>query len=142
MGLRRRIVLPFVAIFALAFAVTAGVSIYLATRTVERQLQLPARNLARLMGQFGWTSPEMLGRMNAAFGADIMIRDDKGWSSTLPAKDQPDVILKGVIGARSGVFVRPFGADVVVACEPFGSGNVLYLLYPADQLSAEQWRVA
>src|SRR5262245_27555294 len=142
MGLRRRLVLPFIAVFAGAYAVTAGVSIYLATRRVERQLSEPARNLGRLMDQFRWTSREMLDRTKAAFGADIAILDRNGdIATTIPALPDGSSV-KIFEGLRPGVHVRPLGKPFVVACESLESGSELLIIYPAEHLSTEQWRAA
>lgn len=141
MGLRRRIVLPFLALFALAYAVTATISVYLATRAVERQLQEPARNLARLMGQFGWSSPEMLGRMKAAVGADIAVLVDGGLKATTLA-DGGAGLGNALRGRPGGIHLRPGGLDLLVVLEPTGGQVTLALIHPADHLAKEQGRVA
>ncbi len=135
MTLRQRIVIPFVALFVATGLVTAAISIYLATSAVAHQLQQPAKNLAGLLARVPWTtSPDMLGHLKTAFGADVALIDGTQIHTTSSTDLRP---LLGSLPA-SGLVETPVG---VIAVEPVGTRRLL-LIYPADYLSSEQRRVA
>ncbi len=105
MGIRRRLFISFLVLFAVVFLTAAAVSTLLIAGAVERRLTLQAENLARLFsahpGLAG--SPAMLDRARQAFGAESV--------TVKPSGKNP---------RREGVFRASVGGgqDLVMAYSP------------------------
>jgi len=88
MGLRRRIVLPFVALFTLAYAATAVAILALTTRSVEENLRDRARSLADLVRKVEGVTrqPAYANFLKTVYRADVAVvrKDDLTLFTTLP----------------------------------------------------------
>src|SRR5687767_7007075 len=75
MGLRRRIVLPFVALFTLAFGLTAAVILAVATRSVEENLRDRVRSLDELVAKMARVTefPTYAAFLKSVYRADLAV---------------------------------------------------------------------
>jgi signal transduction histidine kinase len=112
MGIRRRILLFFLGLFVLVFAVTALVSTFLVARAVEHRLQVQTEHLASLLAANPDFQRGKLGFVQRAYGAQ---------SATIePA---------GHVPAAPGVFRAPVGPDLE-----------LVMVYRTQEISDEKSR--
>jgi signal transduction histidine kinase len=117
MGLRQRILLPFLVLFAVAFVVTAAVSIFLIAGAVERRLASQTADLARVMsGHPEWYGGK-LGFIERAYGAKFAGVEPEGRYPAGPgvyrAPVAPELELvmvwsPEVISREKSEAVRPF----------------------------------
>ncbi len=79
MGLRRRLLLSFLALFAAVFVATVLISTLLVAHAVERRLEEQTENLAGLFAKEpGQATPEALRRVREAYGAVSAARERPG----------------------------------------------------------------
>ncbi|HEY3226008.1 MAG TPA: ATP-binding protein [Planctomycetota bacterium] len=117
MGLRRRIVLPFVALFTLTYGATAAAILALTTSSVEENLRDRARSLAELVRKVEGVTrqPAYAGFLKTVYRADVAVvrKDDLTLFSTLPdppaslvrefrPPEQTFVPWKGYLAIRDG----------------------------------------
>ncbi len=125
MGLRNRILLPFLALFAVAFVVTAAVSTYQIAGAVERRLEALAGGMARIFAQqpVMADSPDMLARVRSACGAQAVSAERAGMgpagegvfrAAFAPDRELVFVYSTDVISREKAEAVRPFVLLAVV----------------------------
>jgi signal transduction histidine kinase len=117
MGLRRRIVLPFVALFTLAFGATVAAVLVVASRSVEENLLDRVRSLDELVRSMGRVAeyPEYARFLKSVYRADVAVVRETGPTPfcTLPAEIVPSlqgfhppegtfVPWKGYLAVRQG----------------------------------------
>jgi signal transduction histidine kinase len=133
MGLRRRIVLPFAALFTLAFGVTAAAILAVASRSVEENLLDRARSLDDLVRKVDRITehPTYAGFLKTVYRADLAV--------VRQGRVTPFCTLPGDLAGGVGGFRPPEGEFV-----PWNGYLALrqgdsYLFFPPDVL-AEQKR--
>ena len=79
MGIRRRILLSFLALFLVVFVASAVISMLLIANAVEHRLELQTRDLARLLSSKpGLLNPTVLDFIRQAYGAESVREDAPG----------------------------------------------------------------
>ena len=105
MGIRRRILFTFLALFLLVFAVTVGVSTVLVSQAVEGRLAAQTTNLARFFqsNQGIATSPEILAHVRRAYDAERV-----------------EIVPMGILPEGTGVFRAGVGdnRELVMTYDP------------------------
>lgn len=106
MGLRRRIVLPFVALFTLAFGVTAAAILAVASRSVEENLLDRARSLDDLVRSMEQVTqfPEYARFLKTVYRADVAV--------VRQGRVTPFCTLSRDLAAQLGEFRPPEGSFV------------------------------
>src|SRR5262245_34333552 len=107
MGIRRRILLSFLALFLIVFVAATILSTFLAVNAVEERLQVQTQDLARLIApKHGMLNPVMRDFIKQAYGAES-VRDDE------PGAPAPGAyVYRASLGPMNELIIT-YRADVV-----------------------------
>ncbi|MBI3270419.1 MAG: HAMP domain-containing protein [Planctomycetes bacterium] len=152
MGIRGKIVLPFLALFATALSLAVWVAAEAVTGAVEERLLRQTQDLARVVANTSLRGP-VLAKVGEAFGAEVVLTDAAGTyvEGTLDRaaweRLGPPAVPDGAV-VRAGADAQAGGpGEFVVTRAPFRfalepAAYRFHLLFPAARIRDQKLRAA